>query len=137
MTLFERDDVATVYGRCITCSRDTRSHVLEKAKYEEYDSEVVVGRSDDYANTAWEETTEVTRVRKMKEAVVACHTCWLKRHEEIKQMLLNDYQKWENDPQRYFSKIQMITEICHAYDFPTELNAMRYLISIMKESTKQ
>jgi hypothetical protein len=137
MTLFERDDVATVYGRCITCSRDTRSHVLEKAKYEEYDSEVVVGRSDDYANTAWEETTEVTRVRKMKEAVVACHTCWLKRHEEIKQMLLNDYQKWENDPQRYFSKIQMITEICHAYDFPTELNAMRYLISIMKESIKQ
>jgi hypothetical protein len=137
MTLFERDDVATVYGRCITCSRDTRSHVLEKAKYEEYDSEVVVGRSDDYANTAWEETTEVTRVRKMKEAVVACHTCWLKRHEEIKQMLLNDYQKWENDPQRYFSKIQMITEICHAYEFPTELNAMRYLISIMKESTKQ
>ena len=137
MTLFERDDVATVYGRCITCSRDTRSHVLEKAKYEEYDSEVVVGRSDDYANTAWEETTEVTRVRKMKEAVVACHTCWLTRHEEIKQMLLNDYQKWENDPQRYFSKIQMITEICHAYDFPTELNAMRYLISIMKESIKQ
>ena len=137
MTLFERDDVATVYGRCITCSRDTRSHVLEKAKYEEYDSEVVVGRSDDYANTAWEETTEVTRVRKMKEAVVACHTCWLKRHEEIKQMLLKDYQKWEKDPQVYFSKIQMITEICHAYEFPTELNAMRYLISIMKESTKQ
>lgn len=137
MTLFERDDVATVYGRCITCSRDTRSHVLEKAKYEEYDSEVVVGRSDDYANTAWEETTEVTRVRKMKEAVVACHTCWLTRHEEIKQMLLKDYQKWEKDPQRYFSKIQMITEICHAYEFPTELNAMRYLISIMKESTKQ
>jgi len=137
MTLFERDDVATVYGRCITCSRDTRSHVLEKAKYEEYDSEVVVGRSDDYANTAWEETTEVTKVRKMKEAVVACHTCWLKRHEEIKQMLLKDYQKWEKDPQVYFSKIQMITEICHAYEFPTELNAMRYLISIMKESTKQ
>ena len=137
MTLFERDDVATVYGRCITCSRDTRSHVLEKAKYEEYDSEVVVGRSDDYANTAWEETTEVTRVRKMKEAVVACHTCWLKRHEEIKQILLKDYQKWEKDPQLYFSKIQMITEICHAYEFPTELNAMRYLISIMKESTKQ
>jgi|TARA_B100001094_G_scaffold102359_1_gene98500 hypothetical protein len=137
MTLFERDDVATVYGRCITCSRDTRSHVLEKAKYEEYDSEVVVGRSDDYANTAWEETTEVTKVRKMKEAVVACHTCWLKRHEEIKQILLKDYQKWEKDPQVYFSKIQMITEICHAYEFPTELNAMRYLISIMKESTKQ
>ena len=137
MALFERDDVATVYGNCVTCGRDTRSHVLEKAKYEEYTAEVVTARSDDYANNSWEETEEVTKVRKVKEAVVACHSCWLKRHEEIKEMLVKDYQKWENDPQRYFSKIQMITEICHAYDFPTELNAMRYLISIMKESVKQ
>jgi|TARA_B100001094_G_scaffold1487_1_gene1311 hypothetical protein len=137
MALFERDDVATVYGRCITCSRDTRSHVLEKAKYEEYNSEVVVGRSDDYANTAWEETQEVTKIRKVTEAVVACHSCWSKRHKEVKEMMLKDYQKWEASPQTYFSKIQMITEICRAYDFPVELKAMRYLISIMKESVNQ
>jgi hypothetical protein len=137
MTLFERDDVATAYGRCITCSRDTRSHVLEHAKYEKYTSEVVIDRSDEFANSSWEETEEITKVRKVKEAIVACHTCWIKRHEEIKEMLLKDYQKWEKDPQRYFSKIQMITEICYAYDFPIELEAMRYLISIMKESVSQ
>tara|TARA_B100001094_G_scaffold263012_1_gene264429 strand:+ start:197 stop:610 length:414 start_codon:yes stop_codon:yes gene_type:complete len=137
MTLFERDDVATKYGRCVTCSRDTRSHVLEKAKYEEYTAEVVTARSDDYANSSWEETEEVTKIRQATEAVVACHSCWLKRHEEIKEMLVKDYQKWEKNPQKYFSKIHMVTEICHAYDFPTELKAMRYLISIMKESVKQ
>ena len=137
MALFERDDVATVYGNCVTCGRDTRSHVLEKAKYEEYTGEVVTARSDDYANSSWEETEEVTKVRKVTEAVVACHSCWLKRHEEVKEMMLKDYQKWEASPQTYFSKIHAVTEICHAYDFPVELKAMRYLISIMKESVNQ
>ena len=47
----------------------------------------MVNRADEYANNQWEETEEVTKTRKVEEAVTVCHKCWLKRLEEIREIL--------------------------------------------------
>ena len=137
MTLFERDDVKTGNQPCNVCTKPTRSHVIQPALYEEYVAEVVVDRADEYANKQWEETEEVTRTRKVKEAVTVCHKCWLIRLEEIREILEKDYEKWESNPANHMSRIQVVAEICQSYGFEEEAKRMRYLISIMKESVNQ
>tara|TARA_B100001113_G_scaffold315986_1_gene282512 strand:+ start:160 stop:591 length:432 start_codon:yes stop_codon:yes gene_type:complete len=137
MTLFERDDVKTGNQPCNVCTKPTRSHVIRPALYEEYVAEVVVNRADEYANNQWEETEEVTKTRKVEEAVTVCHKCWLKRLEEIREILEKDYEKWESNPSNHVSRIQVVAEICQSYGFEEESKRMRYLISIMKESANQ
>jgi len=111
--------------------------VLQKALYENYVTEVVTERSDDFANKQWEETEEVTRMRKVKEAVTVCHKCWLIRLEEIREILEKDYEKWENDPVSFVSRIHVVSEICSNYGFDEEDAKMRTLISKLKESSVQ
>ena len=137
MTLFERDDVKTGNQPCNVCTKPTRSHVIRPALYEEYVAEVVINRADEYANNQWEETEEVTKTRKVEEAVTVCHKCWLKRLEEIREILEKDYEKWESNPSNHVSRIQVVAEICQSYGFEEEAKRMRYLISIMKESANQ
>tara|TARA_B100000073_G_C23699907_1_gene559895 strand:- start:1106 stop:1519 length:414 start_codon:yes stop_codon:yes gene_type:complete len=137
MDLFERDDVKTTNQPCNICTKPTRSHVLQKALYENYVTEVVTERSDDFANKQWEETEEVTRMRKVKEAVTVCHKCWLIRLEEIREILEKDYEKWENDPSSFVSRIHVVSEICSSYGFKEEDAKMRTLISKLKESPVQ
>ncbi len=137
MTLFERDDVKTSNQPCNVCTKPTRSHVIQPALYEEYVAEVVVNRADEFANNQWEETEEVTKTRKVKEAITVCHKCWLKRHEEIIEIIDSDYAKWESDPSRYTARIQVTAEICKSYGFEEESKRMASLISMMKESVKQ
>ena len=96
MALFERDDVKTGNQPCNVCGKPTRSHVIKPALYEEYATEVVINRSDEFANKQWEETEEVTKTRKVHEAVTVCHKCWLIRLEEIREILEKDYEKWES-----------------------------------------
>ena len=134
MALFERDDVQTASGPCKSCSKTTRSHVLQKALYEEYVVEVVIDASDEFANKQWEETEEVVKMRKAKEAVVVCHICWLDRKGEIQAIMENDYKKWESDPIGHISRIQVVAEVCKSYNFDEESSKMRRLISMMKES---
>jgi hypothetical protein len=137
MDLFERDDVNTISGPCKSCSKTTRSHVLQKALYEEYITEVVIEASDEYANKQWEETEEIVKMRKAKEAVVVCHVCWLKRREEVQKIIVKDYEKWEKNPLTYVSRIHVVAEVCNTYDFDTESNKMGSLISKLKESAVQ
>ena len=136
MGLFARDDVKTGNEPCYVCKKLTRSHILEPALYEEYVAEVVTDRSDDFANKQWEETEEVVKMRKAKNAVTCCHVCWLARREEIAEILEKDYEKWESDPRQYLARIQVVAEICKTYGFEEESKRMRYLISMMKESVK-
>ncbi len=133
--MFIRDDVKTGNEPCYVCKKLTRSHILEPALYEEYVVEVVVDQSDDFANKQWEDTEEVIKMRKAKNAVTCCHICWQKRREEITEILERDYEKWESDPRNHLSRIQVVAEICQTYNFENESKKMRYLISMMKEST--
>ena len=137
MPLFERDDVATLYGACKICSKGTRSHVLEKAKYEEYIEEVVIDSSDEFANKQWEDTEDVIKMRKAKEAIVVCHTCWFKRRTEIRDVLEKDYQKWDKHHTAYVARIKVVAEICYMYKFKQELKKMQYLIRKLKETIVQ
>jgi len=137
MTLFERDDVKTASGPCNICTKTTRSHVLQKALYENYVTEVVTARSDEFASNRWEETEEITKARKVKEAVVVCHICWLKRREEIQELLEKEYPKWEKSPVNHTGRIQIVAELCDSYQFDEELSQMRYLISMIKETASQ
>lgn len=137
MTLFERDDVKTVSGPCNICMKTTRSHVLQKALYEKYVTEIVTDRSDEFASKPWEETEEITKTRKVKEAIVVCHICWLKRREEIQEILEKDYSEWEKSPHNYMGRIHVVLEICNSYQFEEELTRMRYLISMLKETASQ
>ena len=137
MTLFERDDVKPGNQPCKLCSKPTRSHIIQPALYEEYIAEIVIDKSDEFANNQWEETEEVTRSRKVHEAVTVCHSCWVIRRKEIGEILEKDYEKWEKDPTNYVTRIQVTAEICQSYGFEEESKRMRYLISIMKESVEQ
>ena len=137
MTLFEREDVKTGNQPCNVCTKPTRSHAVKPALYEEYTAEVVINRSDDYANKQWEETEEVTKVRKVEEAVTVCHRCWLERRDEIIEIMDSDYEKWKSDPSRYAARIQITAEICQSYGFDEESKRMASLISMMKESVNQ
>jgi len=137
MTLFERDDVKTGNQPCKVCTKPTRSHVIEPALYEEYIAEMIVDKSDEYANNQWEETEEVTRTRKVHEAVTVCHSCWLARYEEISEIIEKDYGKWEKNPTNHITRIQVMAEICQKYGYEKESKRMRYLISMLKESVEQ
>ncbi len=137
MDLFERDDVKTTSGPCKICMKPTRSHVLQKALYENYVMEVVIDKADEFANNQWEDTEEVVKMRKVKEAVVVCHTCWIKRKKEIQDILEKDYEKWEKSPVSYVGRIQVVYEICSTYGFDEEESKMRTLISKLQESSLQ
>jgi len=137
MALFERDDVKTGNQPCNVCGKPTRSHVIKQALYEEYATEVVINRSDEFANNQWEETEEVTKTRKVHEAVTVCHKCWLIRLEEIQEILEKDYEKWESNPANYVSRIHVVAEICQTYQFEKESKRMASLISMIKESASQ
>ena len=137
MALFERDDVKTGNRPCNVCGKPTRSHVIKSALYEEYATEVVIDRSDEFANNQWEETEEVTKTRKVHEAVTVCHKCWLIRLEEIQEILEKDYEKWESNPTNYVSRIHVVAEICQTYQFEKESKRMASLISMIKESASQ
>ena len=137
MPLYERDDVATPYGKCKSCQKDTRSHVLEAAQYEEFIEEVVIERSEEYANKHWEETEDIVKMRKAREAVVVCHVCWLERRREIQKIFERDYEKWNKNPTSYISRIKVVGEICYAYKFNQELKKMQYLIRKLKEAVIQ
>ncbi len=137
MSFFERDDVQTTSRPCKSCRKTTRSHILQKALYEEYVTEVVIDSSDEFANKQWEETEEIIKMRKAKEAVVVCHICWLKRRKEVQNIIEKDYKKWEKNPLAHISRIHVVAEVCNTYDFDTESNKMGSLISKLKESTIQ
>jgi len=76
MRRFERPEVRAKYGPCVGCGTGTRSHVLEPALYEEYEQEVIVAASDEYATNRWEDVDTITKMARVEEAVVMCHACW-------------------------------------------------------------
>tara|TARA_B100000287_G_scaffold319331_1_gene303158 strand:+ start:49 stop:495 length:447 start_codon:yes stop_codon:yes gene_type:complete len=94
MKRIKRENVAAKYGPCVECGIGTRSHVLEVAEWEEYEEEVVVARSDDFASTAWEEVDTITKFDLVKENKVMCHKCWVKKAESYATVIESNYDKW-------------------------------------------
>jgi hypothetical protein len=82
---------ATPYGECNICKRPTRSHVLEPAIYDEFTTEEVIGRADDYASKQWEEVEEVVKYRLAKKAIVLCHGCFVEQERKLTAMVDKNY----------------------------------------------
>jgi len=83
MRRFQRPEISPKYGPCVDCGRGTRSHVIEPALYEEFEEEVIIGRSDDFATKKWEDVDTITKAMRVEEAVVMCHSCWLENVAEF------------------------------------------------------
>lgn len=77
MRRFERPEIKSKYGPCIKCGVGTRSHVLEPALYEEYEQEIIVGASDMYSSSQWEDVDTVIRSEIVQDSIVMCHRCWV------------------------------------------------------------
>jgi len=89
-----RNNIAAKYGPCIDCGIGTRSHVLEVAEWEEYEEEVVIARSDDFASKEWEEVDTITKFDLVKENKVICHKCWISKAESYATVIDSNYDKW-------------------------------------------
>ena len=117
MDLTTRTEVATPEAPCKSCTVRTRSHVLERAKYVEFEEEVIVGKSDDFASNSWEEVEEITKFEMAEEAVVMCHKCWLKRQEEFSEFLGKKLLTWGSDPAMYVPAIKKAIQTVNYYEF--------------------
>ena len=83
----------------------------------EFEEEVVVGKSDDYASNTWEEVEEVTKFEIAEEAVVMCHKCWLKRQEEFSEFLSKKLVTWTTEPAMYTPAIKKAIQTVNYYEF--------------------
>lgn len=83
MRRFQRPEISPKYGPCVDCGNRTRSHVIEPALYEEFEEEIIVGRSDTFASKQWEDVDTITRALRVEEAVVMCHNCWKQNIERF------------------------------------------------------
>jgi len=71
---------------------------LEPAEYDEYDEEIAVGHSDDFASTEWEEVDTVTKYALAIDATVMCHRCWLKKQNALIRVVETHFNDWCASP---------------------------------------
>ncbi len=100
-----RVDVATPYAKCIVCTVGTRSHILEPAEYDEYEQEIIVGESDEFASEQWEDIDTITKYSLAKEARVMCHKCWVKECDAFRIKIDNCFEDWVASPLMNIRKI--------------------------------
>tara|TARA_Y100000817_G_C16540894_1_gene404424 strand:+ start:141 stop:566 length:426 start_codon:yes stop_codon:yes gene_type:complete len=117
MDLVTRTEVATPEAPCKMCGVRTRSHVLERAKYAEFEEEIVVGKSDDFASNTWEEVEEITKFQMVESAVVICHKCWVKRQDEFNEFLGKKLLTWTAEPAMYAPAIKKAIQTVNYYEF--------------------
>ena len=130
-----REGVATPYGACNLCKRPTRSHVLEPAIYDEFKTEEVIGRADDYAAKQWEEVEEVVKYRLAKNAIVLCHGCYVEQERKLAAMVDRNYERWMENPTSYVARIRTIAETYKYYKFEGEVGTKgRSLVKALKGS---
>ena len=94
MQRITRTEIAPKYGPCISCGTGARSHVLEEAEWEEYEEEVIVGRSDDMAGKQWEEVDTITKFDRVKDDTVMCHKCWTDKARSYTRVIDSNYDNW-------------------------------------------
>ena len=142
MKRIARDDVATPYAKCIICRTDTRSHVLEKAKYSEFTSEEIIDESDAYSSKQWEEIEEIVKFQLEEDAIVMCHKCWVKKEIEFVRFTNNRFEEWKKSPIENAQNIAALVKSMNYYKFTkgkaheaTRAQILE-LVKILKEEIK-
>jgi len=122
-----RHDIAPNYQPCISCAAGTRSHVLEPAEWSEYEQEVVVDQSDDFASEDWEEVETVTKFALVTDNKVMCHKCWVTKLESYAKVIDSNYNKWLSGGA---SSIRPVMKVLHGVRYldlekalPTDINS--------------
>jgi hypothetical protein len=138
MGTFTRNDVATPYGKCVSCTVPTRSHVLRRAGYSEYAAEQVIEESDVYAVKQWEEVEEITKVALTEAAIVMCHRCWIEREEKFSKFIEKNFAGWRDDPINNGANIKASVQSMNYYKFKDRLTqeAIEILIKSLKVAIK-
>ena len=136
MKRIKRENVAAKYGPCVECGIGTRSHVLEAAEWEEYEEEVVVARSDDFASTAWEEVDTITKFDLVKENKVMCHKCWCIKQDKFAERIKAKYELWMDKTVLHAAEIKKAVNTQIAYDFEDDktILALKNLAKQLKEA---
>ncbi len=136
MRTVTRDNLSTPYSRCIDCDCKTRSHVLEPAEYEIYKGEAILGSSDVYASTGWEEVEEVDKYEMVIEPKVICHGCWLIRQDKFAKLVKSRYDNWMDNTVLHATEIKKAVNTQIAYDFGDNktIHALKNLASQLKEA---
>ena len=121
MKRITRNEIAAKYGPCISCGTGTRSHVLERAEWEEYEEEVVVARSDDLASKQWEEVDTITKFDRVKDDTVMCHKCWLGKVESYATVIDSNYDEWVSNGVSSIRPVMKVLQGVRYLDIEKEL----------------
>tara|TARA_B100000900_G_scaffold398083_1_gene399099 strand:+ start:433 stop:879 length:447 start_codon:yes stop_codon:yes gene_type:complete len=122
MKRITRTEIAAKYGPCISCGRGTRSHVLERAEWEEYEEEVIVARSDDLASKQWEEVDTITKFDRVKDDTVMCHRCWVEKAESYARVIDSNFDEWVSGGLKSIRPIMKILQGVRYLDIESELS---------------
>ena len=102
---------------------------------DEFKTEEVVGRADDYAAKQWEEVEEVVKYRLAKGAIVLCHNCYVEQERKLTAMVDRNYDRWMESPATYVARIRTIAETYKYYKFEGEVETkIKSLVKALKGS---
>ena len=143
MRIVTRTEVATPEAKCLKCTVRTRSHVLEPAKYEEY--EVTVedeGELEEFQGRkkseedAEEEPEVLIKYDLINDAVVICHKCWVSVREETCKSLNGNLDEWLNSPMDNLVPIKKFLKKWSQYGFSGENTDQDPLITSLRAAVK-
>tara|TARA_B100002019_G_scaffold284835_1_gene293054 strand:- start:2039 stop:2476 length:438 start_codon:yes stop_codon:yes gene_type:complete len=109
MKVVSRPEVKGPTGNCKACGSVTRSHILEKATYEEYEI-VTSDEYEEYVDEFEEETGEEEielRYRLLDRPTVMCHRCWVPFREAQCTHLEEHLEEWLEAPLEHTPKIKV------------------------------
>ena len=90
---------------------------MQRATYAEFEEEIVIGKSDDFASDTWEDVESVTKFELAEKAIVMCHRCWLERHIEFSRFLSKKISAWTEEPAMYALSIKKAIQTVNYYRF--------------------
>ena len=141
MKVVTREYVRGPSGECKACGVSTRSHILEPAKYEEYEI-VTEEEHEEYQAKFKEETGEEEielRYRLLERPTVMCHRCWEKFRNAQIGLLTENKEEWNENISKYVPEIKMFLKRWKYHEFTHEckedvLDMVKNLQKNMKEA---
>ncbi len=125
MKVVTREHIRGPYGNCKGCGVGTRSHVLEPAKYEEYEI-VEEHEVEEYIEEFEEETGEEEielRYALLERPTVMCHRCWCSFRESQVEHLKKNVEEWVENPLEHVPNIKVFLRRWKYHDFSRECDA--------------
>jgi len=142
MRIVTRTEVATPEAKCVKCTVRTRSHVLELAKYEEYEETIEDDKLEDFQGRKKDDEEEeepevVIKYDLITDAVVICHKCWVVVREDTCKSLDGNIQQWLDSPMDNLVNIKKFLKKWNQYEFSSETADQDSLITSLRAAVKE